>query len=295
MAKDTDVQPRKTVNIYISYASGDNSLYEMFRKHMTVIERYARDYKLIISNRNGVPPGLFIREECEKNLNAAHIILLLISSSFVKDDQCIVDMDGAMKRHKTESSSSVIVIPIKLGPVAMWEKLPASILRSLPSNDIPIAGLGRSEKDAAFSKITDALSNLIDKMLPNIPLVATPAPVIPPFVPASPVSAVKGSGKEVTDSKYSEAEVRRHVVILKGELAYLYDDPANMRNILQNVGIQAHNVSLGGPPTAAWTNIVEYAQRRKKLLELAAEAFRAFPEDDILAAEVPYWQGYYKQ
>ncbi|BCL77888.1 hypothetical protein ccbrp13_03530 [Ktedonobacteria bacterium brp13] len=297
MLKDTDVQPKKTVNIYISYASDGESIYEKLKINLNGLRNIAKTFKvnpyeIAITTSQDIVAGVDIADLCETNLNAAHIILLLISPAFIYDAQCFTDMNNGLERTKS-GDPTVRTIPIKARAVSdsIWTALPVHGLQSLPPYEKTIPDRANS-RDQAFSDITEALISVIKSLLPSIPLVATPEPVIQP---ASPVAAAKGPAKVVPGSKYSEAEVRRHVVILKEQLAYLYDDPANMRNILQNVGIQARDISLGGVPMAAWTNIVEYAQRRKKLLELAAEAFRAFPEDDILAVEVPYWQGYYKQ
>ena len=68
-------------------------------------------------------------DEITVHLNAAHIILLLISPDFAASDYYINQMKPAIERHR---AGEAFVVPIILRPVN-WDSLPFADLQVLPS------------------------------------------------------------------------------------------------------------------------------------------------------------------
>lgn len=296
MAKDTDVQPKKTVNIYISYAQDDESIYEQLRINLNGLRNIAKTslvnpYGIDITTSQDIVAGIDIAGLRETNLNAAHIILLLISPTFIYDTQCLTDMYNGLKRAKS-GDPTVRTIPIRARAVSdsIWNDLPVYGMQALPRNGKPIPDRSNS-RDQILSEVTTDLISVIKDLLPSIPLVARPVPAIQ-FT--DPIAPVKGPGKAVPASKYSEAEIHRHTLILRDELARLYDDVDDIRTVLYDARIQARNVNLRAAPTVIWTSVLQEAQKHMNVLELVTVVERDYPESNVLRSEKLYWQGYSK-
>jgi hypothetical protein len=76
--------------------------------------------------------------EINTHLNAAQIVLMLVSPDFMASDYCYgIEMVQAMKRH---DSGEVCVIPIILRPVR-WQEASFSTLQVLPSDAVPVVSL----------------------------------------------------------------------------------------------------------------------------------------------------------
>ncbi len=83
--------------------------------------------------------------EIQTHLNAAPIILLLISPDFISSDYCYsIEMKQAVKRHEAGGAR---VVPIILRPVE-WKDAPFGKLQALPKHAKPITKW--SNRDDAF-------------------------------------------------------------------------------------------------------------------------------------------------
>ncbi len=94
--------------------------------------------------------------EIAKQLNSAHIILLLISANFMASDYCYgKEMKRALERHE---SGEARVIPVILRPV-YWQYEPFSKLQALPTEGKAV--IKWRPTDDAFLDITDGLADVI--------------------------------------------------------------------------------------------------------------------------------------
>ena len=132
-----------------------------------------------------IVPGTNWSKEIDQHLDAASLILLLISADFLASPYCY----GKEMRHALErdEKGEARVISVLLRPVD-WDGAPFSHLQYLPRNAKPITDW--PNPDDAFSIIARDIRLAIEQQLP------TPQPV-PLFRPAgSPVS----SGQQVASS-----------------------------------------------------------------------------------------------
>ncbi len=149
---DKEIVP--PLNIFYSYAPEDIELRNELNKHLSALRRrglisewYDRD----------IQAGSDWRYEADVRLEAAHIILLLISSDFMHSDYCYsVEMNHALRRLR---SGEVRIIPIILRSVD-WEGTPIAPLSVLPSGGIPI--MSWQNRDEAFSDVAKSIRKIIE-------------------------------------------------------------------------------------------------------------------------------------
>jgi len=97
---------------------------------------------ITIWSDNDIDAGANWQEEIEKHLDAAQIILLLVSPDFIASDHCYgKEMIRAMDRHTWNEAR---VIPIILRPTH-WDSTPFATIQALPkiSNSLPSQFLPR--------------------------------------------------------------------------------------------------------------------------------------------------------
>lgn len=100
-----------TVKLFISYAHKDDVLREELEIHLKLLQRQ----KVIdIWNDRKIGVGAEWRGAIDDNLEAADIILLLVSADFLASDYCFdVEIERAMQKHQEKSA---VVIPVSLRP-----------------------------------------------------------------------------------------------------------------------------------------------------------------------------------
>lgn len=109
-----------------------------------------------------IKAGMDWKQEIEKHLSYANIILLLVSPDFIASDLCYsTGMQWAIEKNQR---GEIAVIPIILRSV-LWQITPIGRLQALPKNNRPITAW--RDRDAAFlsvvSDIWDVMKNLIEK------------------------------------------------------------------------------------------------------------------------------------
>jgi hypothetical protein len=124
------------------------------REHLAMLEH---NKHITILDRGSILPGAVWHEEMNKQLKEAHIILLLISASFIASDFGFkVQTREAIARH--ERNEAVRVVPVILRPTD-WEHPPLDKLQPLPKKAKPIS-MWRSQ-DAAFVDVAKGIGNVI--------------------------------------------------------------------------------------------------------------------------------------
>jgi hypothetical protein len=118
----------EALEIFCCYARRDQPLLLKLRTHLAYLEQ---DGTLNIWHDQDISPGTEWEEEINKHLNAAHIILLLVSPDFMASEYCSSKgMEQAMERHKR---GEACVIPILLRP-SIWQEASFGKLQVLPNN-----------------------------------------------------------------------------------------------------------------------------------------------------------------
>ncbi len=143
------------VKLFYSYAGADEALRDQLNDHLALLRRQgfiSEWYDREISRA----------EEIDARLKTAHIILLLISPSFIASDYCYgIEMQEAMHRHEAGEAR---VIPIILRPVD-WEASPFGKLLALPKNAKPVTQW--PNRDAAFTDIVKGIRKAVDELNHN--------------------------------------------------------------------------------------------------------------------------------
>jgi hypothetical protein len=131
--------------VFFSYARQDTTLRDRLEAHLSNLK-----YRSLITTwhdreiRAGDDKNIQISE----HLNNAHIILLLISASFMASAYCYgIEMARALERHQREEAS---VIPILLRPVDFADT-PFAAIKALPDNRKPVTEW--RNRDSAFVNI----------------------------------------------------------------------------------------------------------------------------------------------
>src|SRR5215510_8416258 len=121
----------KILDVFFSYSHIDEPLCEELKGHLTALER-----RNVIKTWTDcqITAGNERRDEIEKHLDSADVILLLVSSDFLKSDFCyLIETSRALLRHE---SGDARVIPVVVRPV-FWKNEPISWIQFLPKDGKP--------------------------------------------------------------------------------------------------------------------------------------------------------------
>src|SRR5260221_4238101 len=109
--------------------------------------------------KDKIRAGVELEQEIHAHLNKAHIILLLISASFIASYSCYnIEMKRAMERY---DAAETRVIPILLRPV-VWHGTPFDKLRVLPTNNRPVTSWPNI--DEALLDIAKCIREVVEEL-----------------------------------------------------------------------------------------------------------------------------------
>ncbi|MBA2680431.1 MAG: TIR domain-containing protein [Ktedonobacteraceae bacterium] len=146
----------KSLKLFYCYARADKANRDELDNHLSNLKR---SHQIASWSDREISPGVEWETAIDKELNTAHIILLLVSSSFMSSDYCYgVEMKRALERHKAGKAR---VVPILLRTVD-WEDAPFSKLQVLPANAKPIIRWQR--RDDAFEDIAKGLRKVVKEL-----------------------------------------------------------------------------------------------------------------------------------
>ncbi len=132
------------IKLFYSYAPADESLCQELEDHLALLQRQGH---IAGWQRRSISPGSNWQQEIAAQLDAAQLILLLISASFIASDFCYgTEMTRALDRHNHDAH----IIPILLRPCD-WQSAPFGHLSPLPANGIPVTEW--PSRDRAFLAI----------------------------------------------------------------------------------------------------------------------------------------------
>lgn len=117
--------------VFISYSHADDALRAEFNKHLSLLRRQGL---LQLWSDHRVPAGGELDKHISAELEAADIIVLLISQDFMASDYCYgIEVKRAMGRHQ---GGSAVVIPVILRPVDR-HSAPFGALKPCPATANP--------------------------------------------------------------------------------------------------------------------------------------------------------------
>jgi hypothetical protein len=130
--------PEAPIELFYSYAREDEKWHAELEKSLSELRRHQINtwsYQQIIAGQDRM-------QEIDSHLNAAQVILLLISYHYLASDHCYNEMKRALERH---GAGTAHVIPILLSPCD-WQNAPFAHLQPLPMNQEPITRWSHSEQ-----------------------------------------------------------------------------------------------------------------------------------------------------
>jgi TIR domain/WD domain, G-beta repeat len=162
------------VTIFFCYEHEDEALLQRLRMHLKPLQRQ----KLVDASwyDREISAGSEWEREIDSQLDAAHIILLLISPDFIASDYCYgIEVQRAMERHHRGEAR---VIPVTLRSV-YWQLLPFSQLQALPPDAKPVMSSAWHDPDEALQMVAEEIHKVIKQL------------ATPPRVSNSPASMPK--------------------------------------------------------------------------------------------------------
>lgn len=141
------------VKVFFSYSHKDEALRDDLATHLSLMKRQG---VIEAWHDREISAGSESADEIDDNLNAADIILLLVSANFLAEDDCYDIVQRAMERHTTRE---VRVIPIILKPTD-WSDAPFAKLQPLPKNAKPVTTW--QDKDEAFLNVAQGIRRVVE-------------------------------------------------------------------------------------------------------------------------------------
>src|SRR5438067_2461110 len=146
------------IEVFFSYAHED----EKWRKELEKQLSNLQNQGLIVGwYDRQISAGTEWEREINKHLEAARLILLLISPDFMASKFCYsVELKRAIERHYTGEAR---VIPIILRPVD-WKGAPFEKLLVLPTDGKPILSSQWHNPDEAFYDVAQGIRNAVEEL-----------------------------------------------------------------------------------------------------------------------------------
>lgn len=147
----------ETLEVFFSYAREDEALRNELATHLSLMKRQ----KIIkMWHDRDLAAGTEWEPELLAHLDAARVILLLISNNFLTSDYSYdIELERAMERHKRGEAR---VIPIILKPCD-WHDAPFGGLQALPRNAKPVTTW--DNQDEAFLDVAKGIRKAVQQLL----------------------------------------------------------------------------------------------------------------------------------
>jgi len=155
-------EPTRAIKIFYSYAHEDKKLRDKLEKHLSILRH---QHHILDWHDREISAGTEWEQEISQELNAAYIILLLVSPDYLHSEYCYsIEMKRALERLNTGDAR---VIAILLRPVD-WEDAPFSELQVLPRDRKPVTSWRKY--DEAFLDIAKGIRQVIKELSASPPL-----------------------------------------------------------------------------------------------------------------------------
>lgn len=140
-------------SVFVSYAHEDRAMREELQKHLSLLQR---DGSVELWHDGELRAGEDWDRRTKAALDAAEIVLLLVSADFLASDYCFgVEMRRAIERHQRDEAT---VIPVILRPCE-WKRAPFAQLLALPEDGKPITKW--PDRDEAYLSVAVGLRQVL--------------------------------------------------------------------------------------------------------------------------------------
>ncbi len=146
----------QALSVFCSYSHRDEKQRQRLGTHISLLRH---EGLIDVWHDRTIRPGEEWEKTIHANLEAAHIILLLVSPDFIASRYAYgVEMKRAMERHEAKEAR---VIPIILSPVD-WQSAPFGKLLALPTDGKPVALW--QPRDSAWFVVTSGLRKVVEEL-----------------------------------------------------------------------------------------------------------------------------------
>jgi hypothetical protein len=153
--------PSAPINLFYSYCHKDEALRKKLEASLSLLRR--QDVIREWHDRR-IEPGTEWSGQIDHYLDAADVILLLVSTDFLASDFCYgVEMKQALERH---DAGTVRVIPVILRPCD-WRSAPFGKLQSLPKDGKPVTAW--KSRDEAFTDVAHGIRRVVQGLTSRPP------------------------------------------------------------------------------------------------------------------------------
>lgn len=203
----------KILEVFFSYSHRDEALCDELNAHLAALKRQSV-IKAWTDRR--ITAGDDWRDEIEKHLDSADLILLLVSADFLNSDFCyLIETSRALLRH---DSGDARVIPVIVRPVD-WQGETISKLQALPKDSKPVTSW--SNRDEAWTNVAQGVRKAIEEMAGRKAQRIRESGLLPAAIPRPPrvgfVARRDLDGRDLLERLREEiAPERRQIVTLWG-------------------------------------------------------------------------------
>jgi hypothetical protein len=151
-----DTPDSDPLSIFISYAHADVVHKTSLLKHLEPLRRSG----WVEAWHDGeITPGAALDATISSRLQAASIVVLLVSVDFISSIYCYeIELEKALERR---AQGEAVVIPVILRS-CMWRQTPLSNLLALPTDGKPIVSW--SDQDDAWTNVVEGLTRAVREL-----------------------------------------------------------------------------------------------------------------------------------
>ncbi len=201
------------LEVFFSYSHKDETLCDELNTHLAALKRQGA-IKNWTDRR--ITAGDEWRDEIERHLDSADLILLLISANFLNSDFCYeIEMSRALLRHE---SGDARIIPVIVRPVDL-QGLPIGKIQALPKDGKPVTSW--PNRDDAWLNVAQGIRKTIEEMAGRKAQRIRESGFLPAAIPRPPrvgfVARRDQNGRDLIERLREElAPERRQIVTLWG-------------------------------------------------------------------------------
>src|SRR6266567_4359525 len=145
------------VTILLCFSDKDRDMVDDLKAHLRPLEYNKR---ITLWDHSNITPGTDRKQEMDKHLDEAQIILLLISASFLAPEYWYSVVERAIERHERKEAR---VIPVILRDV-MWEITLLNKLQPLPDDGESIADWeSRGMRDKGYKNVAAGIFKVVEE------------------------------------------------------------------------------------------------------------------------------------
>lgn len=150
------LHPPSPIEVFLSYAPEDTSLFVELEKHLSVLRR---DGLIRSFHAGAVSPGQDWEAAVDEHLARADVILLLVSADFLASPRCAFESNRALRRLIAGRAQ---VFPVILRDCD-FQDAPFGKLKALPKNGRPVKSW--ADENEAFADVARGVREVVSKLL----------------------------------------------------------------------------------------------------------------------------------